>query len=518
MNVAYVQKRQPLSDGTQKVVAVRQVTNDLGEVVEEQVVDSRFLQLDPVQAENIYRQQKRKERLRTAGQIGLGTLSIIPAFRFARMAGAGITSLGKKLFTQPVTRKGGLGEILETGRRFTTAPFVQQFPKTSAVFKFGTPPAVPAAILTAGSVGDPLEEQITALEENRSDESIAGDGEVIETGTTGKIIKVSASDDDNRVKTGDDNLVKTGDDNLDKTADDANGANGAQDDNTIEKTNLFGSERFLDFIRNVGTSLATSENLGKGLVQGAAAAAQERAVKDALKQEQFADILKAQIENLGISPSDAKTATEINKNISNTIRDYDNTNRNIARVDEAIYYLKNDPRTAGGIGFLGFLGKVKDQLFSFANVNSATSFDQLEPRTKVDAILNVLQQEGIREILGEAGRAISNLDRQIVQEVFGNITITTSLAEILKKLEDSRDRFIKAQDQRRTDMIADTGFFQSTRIPSSVIQTNENKIKEIITYTPPKTSTFIREADGEDAIDIPLNSKEKLTDEFAASR
>ena len=62
MNVAYVQKRQPLSDGTQKVVAVRQVTNDLGEVVEEQVVDSRFLQLDPVQAENIYRQQKRKER------------------------------------------------------------------------------------------------------------------------------------------------------------------------------------------------------------------------------------------------------------------------------------------------------------------------------------------------------------------------------------------------------------------------------------------------------------------------
>ena len=251
-------------------------------------------------------------------------------------------------------------------------------------------------------------------------------------------------------------------------------------------------------MRNVGQALVTEQDMGSGLAVGAAKAAEEEAKRQLLEKQQAAEILKSQIENLGIDPKDAKTATEINKNISNTIRDYDNTNRNIARVDEAIYYLRNDPRTASGIGFLGFLGKVKDQLFSFAGVNSATSFDQLEPRTKVDAILNVLQQEGIREILGEAGRAISNLDRQIVQEVFGNITITTSLAEILKKLEDSRDRFIKAQDQRRTDMIADTGFFQSSRIPSSVMQTNVDKIKEIITYQPPKTSTFIPEAGGEE--------------------
>tara|TARA_R100000773_G_scaffold44238_1_gene44653 strand:- start:1743 stop:3173 length:1431 start_codon:yes stop_codon:yes gene_type:complete len=261
---------------------------------------------------------------------------------------------------------------------------------------------------------------------------------------------------------------------------------------------FFGSEKFLNFLRNVGQSLVTEQDMGSGLAVGAAKAAEEEAKRQLLEKQQAAEILKTRIENLRIDPKDAKTATEINKNISNTIRDYDNTNRNIARVDEAIYYLKNDPRTAGGIGFLGFLGKVKDQLFSFAGVNSATSFDQLEPRTKVDAILNVLQQEGIREILGEAGRAISNLDRQIVQEVFGNITITTSLAEILKKLEDSRDRFIKAQDQRRTDMIADTGFFQSSRIPSSVMETNVDKIKEIITYKPPKTSTFIPEAGGEE--------------------
>tara|TARA_R100001163_G_scaffold2036_1_gene3181 strand:- start:8859 stop:10274 length:1416 start_codon:yes stop_codon:yes gene_type:complete len=284
------------------------------------------------------------------------------------------------------------------------------------------------------------------------------------------------------------------------TQDDNTGA-GVPDGTTTdieEEVPFFGGEKFLNFIRNVGQSLVTEQNMGSGLAVGAAKAAEEEAKRQLLEKQQAAEILKSQIENLGIEPKDAKTATEINKNISNTIRDYDNTNRNIARVDEAIYYLKNDPRTAGGIGFLGFLGKIKDQLFSFAGVNSATSFDQLEPRTKVDAILNVLQQEGIREILGEAGRAISNLDRQIVQEVFGNITITTSLAEILKKLEDSRDRFIKAQDQRRTDMIADTGFFQSSRIPSSVMQTNVDKIKEIITYQPPKTSTFIPEAGGEE--------------------
>ncbi len=265
-----------------------------------------------------------------------------------------------------------------------------------------------------------------------------------------------------------------------------------------QKVPFFGSPKMLNFIRNVGQSLVLEKDMGTGLAVGAAKAADEEAQRQLLEKQQAADILKSQIESLGIDPKDAKTATDINKNLSNTIRDFDNTNRNIRRVDEAIYYLKNDPRTAGGIGFLGALGAFKDKLFSFGGVNSATSFDQLEPRTKVDAILNVLQQEGIRDILGEAGRAISNLDRQIVQDVFGNIKITTSLAEILKKLEDSRDRFMKAQDKRRTDTIADTGFFQTTRLPSSVMETNVDKIKEIITYKPSSTSTFIPEAGGEE--------------------
>ena len=348
---------------------------------------------------------------------------------------------------------------------------------------------------------NPLLERIENLKKLRTtkmdDAGISAAPVIPQTGVTQqdidqlKTTKTKAEEDDTT------DVVSASDED---TQDDNTGA-GVADGTTTDiedEVPFFGSEKFLNFLRNVGQALVTEQDMGSGLAVGAAEAAKEEAKRQLLEKQQAAEILKSQIENLGIDPKDAKTATEINKNISNTIRDYDNTNRNIARVDEAIYYLKNDPRTAGGIGFLGFLGKVKDQLFSFAGVNSATSFDQLEPRTKVDAILNVLQQEGIREILGEAGRAISNLDRQIVQEVFGNITITTSLAEILKKLEDSRDRFIKAQDQRRTDMIADTGFFQSSRIPSSVMQTNVDKIKEIITYQPPKTSTFIPEAGGEE--------------------
>jgi hypothetical protein len=495
-----VQKRQPLSDGTQKVVAVRQVTNDLGEVVEEQVVDSRFLQLDPAQAENVYRQQKRNERLRRAGQIGLGALSIFPAVRAARMVGTGITSLGKKIFTQPVTRKGGLGEIFETGRRFTTAPFLKQFPKTSNVIKFGAPPAVPAAIFTAGSVGDPLQEQITALEENRSDESIAGDDEVIETDTTENITKVSASDDDNLVK----------------TVDDAVGANGTEDDNTIETTNLFGSERFLDFIRNVGTSLATSENLGKGLVQGAAAAAQERAVKDALKQEQFADILKAQIEAGRIKVSDREAVRKVDIELGQNITDYETTYSSIRGIDQAIKAIENEGRPGTAAGLQGLFGKVYTQIMTLIGDNEGTNFDDLDARTKGEAILKVLSQQNIRASLQEAGRAISNLDRQVAAEVFGEITTTTPLAVILKKLRDTKERFANDQVKTRNALISNTSFLQDAGINSKTLESNQQKIEAIITDTYGVNPNQVQ--DNTDAIDIPLDPKEKTANEFAASR
>lgn len=45
-------------------------------------------------------------------------------------------------------------------------------------------------------------------------------------------------------------------------------------------TNLFGSEQFVNFLRNVGSSLTETGQLGVGLAKGASKAAEERAAKE----------------------------------------------------------------------------------------------------------------------------------------------------------------------------------------------------------------------------------------------
>ncbi len=53
-----------------------------------------------------------------------------------------------------------------------------------------------------------------------------------------------------------------------------------------ETTGIFGSDRFLDFIRNVGGQLVSTGQLGEGLAAGAAKAAEERAARDLLEEQE----------------------------------------------------------------------------------------------------------------------------------------------------------------------------------------------------------------------------------------
>ena len=67
---------------------------------------------------------------------------------------------------------------------------------------------------------------------------------------------------------------------------------------TQEKLNtpgFFGTDRFLDFIRNVGAGLSETGQFGPGLVLGAAKAAEERAARDIAKAEREREIKLAEI-------------------------------------------------------------------------------------------------------------------------------------------------------------------------------------------------------------------------------
>jgi len=68
-----------------------------------------------------------------------------------------------------------------------------------------------------------------------------------------------------------------------------------------QTTGIFGSDRFLDFIRNVGSELVATGQLGEGLAAGAAKAAEERTARDLLEEQErkkFERDRQIQMENI----------------------------------------------------------------------------------------------------------------------------------------------------------------------------------------------------------------------------
>ena len=96
----------------------------------------------------------------------------------------------------------------------------------------------------------------------------------------------------------------------------------------------------------------------------------------------------------------------------------------------------------------------------------------------------------------EGSRAISNLDRTLVGEIFGTLTTRTTFAEIIKKLEDSRARFQRSQELNRDNVISDVNLITNINIPSGILGTvkqpgtQRQQIGSIIDYLPSTDSTF----------------------------
>jgi hypothetical protein len=207
-----------------------------------------------------------------------------------------------------------------------------------------------------------------------------------------------------------------------------------------------------------------------------------------------------------------KVDIELGQNIT----DYETTYSSIRGIDQAIKAIENEGRPGTAAGLQGLFGKVYTQIMTLIGDNEGTNFDDLDARTKGEAILKVLSQQNIRASLQEAGRAISNLDRQVAAEVFGEITTTTPLAVILKKLRDTKERFANDQVKTRNALISNTSFLQDAGINSKTLESNQQKIEAIITDTYGVNPNQVQ--DNTDAIDIPLDPKEKTANEFAASR
>ncbi len=213
----------------------------------------------------------------------------------------------------------------------------------------------------------------------------------------------------------------------------------------LNEPGFFGSDRFLNFIRNVGAGLAESGQMGPGLVLGAAKAAEERAARDIAKDEADAEMAKL------VAIEEAKAALKPGEQLKpkekidlagqinadyNDVVSATNVLEVVARVEAIVL---NQDTTGGKAIVQEFLTKVGSVFNADGQPDpNGKGWDQLDSRTRAKVLLNQITQKNIRDILGESGKTISNLDRQIVENLVGSLKIGKTDAEVLEALNLTR--------------------------------------------------------------------------------
>ena len=269
---------------------------------------------------------------------------------------------------------------------------------------------------------------------------------------------------------------------------------------TQEKLNtpgFFGTDRFLDFIRNVGAGLSETGQFGPGLVLGAAKAAEERAARDIAEAEREAEInkliaiedRKAALKKLEpMSGADIEKAVKFEDEIREALRNFDEDERIVSDINQIINEDLNDP---DAFGVKGYITKISNDLAAAAGMG-AQEWSKLSAAKRTQLILDVTAQRSVRSILGESGKTISNLDREIVAKIFGSVGVFTSPAEIKKKLENSRANIIEAMRSGQNAIISRTQGLKKLKYPSDLLDANESIIDRILKFDFNTITTYQR--------------------------
>ena len=215
---------------------------------------------------------------------------------------------------------------------------------------------------------------------------------------------------------------------------------GFQDQPLVSK--VISNPNFNRFLSNLSSSLTETGSFA----QGAAQAASE-SLKEKLEEREITSL----------DPKDAKTNAEFNSQLSSSINSFDKTELDIGRIEYAINLLE----TEGGTGLAGFFGNLLDRASALIGKDGKEFKDQ-SPRTQIDSILNAIRQENIRALLGESGRTISNLDREIVADIFGSITVDSPKSVLIEKLNQVVTKFRRDLNKHKGEIAGNVNYFVET--------------------------------------------------------
>ena len=268
-------------------------------------------------------------------------------------------------------------------------------------------------------------------------------------------------------------------------------------DKKLNQPGFFGTDRFLNFVRNVGAGLTETGQLGSGLGLGAAKAAEERAARDLAAEERKAEMdkliaieeKKADLKKLEpMSGADIEKAVKFEDELRTAIKNFDEDERIVSDINQIINVDLNDP---DAFGAKGYITKISNDLAAAAGMG-AKEWSDLSAAKRTQLILDVTAQRSVRNILGESGKTISNLDREIVAKIFGSVGIFTSPAEIKKKLENSRANIIEGMRSGQNAIISRTQGLKNLKYPSDLVDKNESIIDRIMKFDFNTITTYKR--------------------------
>ena len=249
------------------------------------------------------------------------------------------------------------------------------------------------------------------------------------------------------------------------------------------QTIVGGNQNFLNLIRNFSVGLATGETFAEGMAIGAASAAEERkASEDLLAEREF------EMEKLGIKAASdlekefLKRQLDIGKDFKNKQAEYETDLANASfeyDTSDAVIQAINDARKLVATGSVTGLTPLVQEYYrkTKAFFGGGT---QLTNREIAKNLINDIINGNIKELTGESGRTISNLDRQVAANLIGAIDWKADQATVLQKLGLAEQRAKKKKDSSYKIYLAARKPFENAgyKIPSQFDVTVQKPLTE----------------------------------------
>lgn len=215
---------------------------------------------------------------------------------------------------------------------------------------------------------------------------------------------------------------------------------------------IFNSPDFISYVANVSKGIAKTGEVGSGIALGSALAAEERSLKDLEKEKLRQEVLLKAIESgqsPDLKPSDIGKLDDMTYTLNENIKNYEGSRASVAIMNDAIALFEEAAEKGVAItGLPGRINRFKDQAAAFMGASDSNVSDA----TKIANYIEQVKQRSIRDILNESGRTISNLDREIVDRVFGDLNLTDKPSEILKKLKNARRSLMDSNLERQRNV------------------------------------------------------------------